>query len=161
MLCSLRCIFATVKRPLLHRFLSGFMALLVLTTSVGLTVQSHTCRSSGRRSAAIIFRAPQHKCPPNYSPVAASHRLPGKAELKKACCEFGAHFHKLEAASHNPDQAKLLTPPVLLAWLPVSDWGLFQPARLGTPAASWPASNSSPPLRAGRILLAFVCTWQV
>ncbi|MCB2408180.1 HYC_CC_PP family protein [Hymenobacter lucidus] len=151
-----------MKRPLLHRLFSGFMALLVLTTSVGLTVQSHTCRSSGRSTAAIIFSAPQHKCPPASSAaaLAASHQLPGKAELKKSCCEFGAHFHKLEAASHTSDQAKLL-PPVLTAWSPASDWGLFQPGRLVTQGATWHASDSSPPLRAGRMLLVFVGTWQV
>ncbi|TGE25328.1 hypothetical protein E5K00_09105 [Hymenobacter aquaticus] len=146
-----------------HRLFSACMALLVLITSVGLTVQSHTCRSSGRSTAAIVFSAPAHKCPPasGAGPLAASHQLAGKAQLKKGCCEFGTHFHKLEAASHALEQAKHLVASLDLAWLATDTWPLFTPAQRVAQATGWHASDSSPPLRAGRQLLAFVCTWQV
>lgn len=149
-------IFARVKRPLLHRLFSGFMALLVLLTSVGLAVQSHTCHSSGLSTAAIVFSAPEHKCPSGTK--GAAHQE-NKAEFKQSCCEFGTHFHKLEAASVS--HIKLLLPVPLLAWLPSSFGNILLPSPQLAPAAPWHASDSSPPLRAGRELLTFVCTWQV
>jgi predicted secreted protein len=139
------------------------MALFVLLTSVGLTVQSHTCRSSGRSTAAIIFSAPEHKCPPASQArlVKAAHALGGKAQLKSACCEFGAHFHKLDATSQHLDQTKYLTPPTLLALLTEPVEPAFSSARRLSVARPWHAADSSPPRRAGRQLLTFVCTWRV
>ncbi|WP_157807265.1 HYC_CC_PP family protein [Hymenobacter chitinivorans] len=150
-----------MKRPLLHRLFSGFMALLVLLTSVGLTVQSHTCRSSGRSTAAIVFSAPEHKCPPAAAVASRllDHQLAGKAQLKKSCCEFGAHFHKLDAAATG--HTKVLLPTAVLAWLPISYSSIFCAGPSLTQATPWHASDSSPPLRAGRALLTFVCSWQV
>ncbi|UOQ55496.1 HYC_CC_PP family protein [Hymenobacter cellulosivorans] len=145
-----------MKRPLRHRLFSGFMALLVLLTSVGLAVQSHTCRSSGLSSAAIVFSAPEHKCPSRAKGTAHQEN---RAEFKKSCCEFGTHFHKLEAApvSHT----KLLLPTPVLGWLPSSYSPSLPPSPQLAPPTPWHASDSSPPLRAGRALLRFVCTWQV
>ncbi|MCB2377834.1 hypothetical protein LGH70_09595 [Hymenobacter sp. BT635] len=148
-----------MKRPVLHRLFSGFMALLVLTASVGLTVLSHTCRSSGRSTASIIFSAPEHKCPPAAEAQQNSHLLSDKAQLKKSCCEFDAHFHKLDATAHA--LAKHLVPSFTLALPPVASWVPFAPSHLLAQATAWHASDSSPPLRAGRHLLAFVCTWRV
>ncbi|UOQ74758.1 hypothetical protein [Hymenobacter cellulosilyticus] len=149
-----------MKRSLRHRLFSGIMALLVFLTSVGLTVQSHTCRSSGHSTAAIIFSAPEHKCPPGTKSASlADHQLAGKARLQKSCCEFGTHFHKLEAASVG--HAKLLLPAAVLVWLPISFSSFTFPSPQLASAAPWHASDSSPPLRAGRTLLTFVCTWQV
>ncbi|TGE29509.1 hypothetical protein [Hymenobacter metallicola] len=151
-----------MKCSLLQRFFSGFMALLVLTTSVGLTVQSHTCRSSGHRTAAIIFSAPQHNCPPPAEAEQPTfHQPAGQAQVKQACCDFGTHLHKLTAATPSLEQTKLLVPNFLLAWLPpLVRPELVLAAWLSRPAL-WHASNSSPPPRAGRAMLAFVCTWQV
>ena len=128
-----------MKRPSLHRLLSAFLALLVLTSSVGLTVQRHTCRQSGHTTAGLIFSTPHHGCPP---PRAASHRA--KAQLETAASDVVA--------------TKLLPAP-LPALLPqLGGWLLPPRAVVLLAPTRWPADDASPPLRAGRRLLAFVCT---
>ncbi|RYU79403.1 HYC_CC_PP family protein [Hymenobacter persicinus] len=143
-----------MKRPILHRLFSAFLALLVLTSSVGLAVQQHTCRSSGHSTAAVIFSTPHHGCP---APTAATHDT--KAQVKAACCDFSAHFHKLDASASDVSWAKHLA-PAFVAVLPgpALGWQPLGTARLLAQAPAWQASDSSPPPRGGRTLLAFVCT---
>lgn len=144
-----------VKRPLVHRLFSGFLALLVLTASVGLTVLRHTCSQSGYTSTAVIFSTPHHGCP---SAAKAPVRHSASAHLKGACCDFKAHFHKLDAPSSALGWVKSLVPEFVAAWLPTSVWPTVPTAPQLAQAAAWHASDSSPPPRAGRVLLAFVCT---
>jgi len=141
-----------VKRPILHRLFSGLLALLILTTSVGLTVQRHTCRSSGHATASVIFSRPHHGCP---APKADVHRA--KTQLRGACCDFSAHFHKLDASSSDLAWAKQLAAP-FVAVGPLLSWQLEAPAHFWTQIRSWDASDSSSPPRGGRDLLAFACT---
>lgn len=144
-----------MKRPLLHRLFSFWLALLVLTSSVGLTVQQHTCRQSGYRSASVIFSPARHGCPAPR-PVRSELQPAGPVQLTASCCEFGAHFHTLDAPSAELAWLKLPAPaivpprPAPLVWaaVPASVW-------LKAPQG-WYAADSSPPPRAGRQLLTFV-----
>ncbi|MBC8083940.1 MAG: hypothetical protein H7Z21_12075, partial [Hymenobacter sp.] len=85
-----------MKRPLSHRLLSTLLALLVLTASVGMTVQRHVCRQSGSRTASVVFTTPRHRCPAP-EPTANTRAHSGQKQLKAACCDFSAHLHKLDA----------------------------------------------------------------
>ncbi|TGE08221.1 hypothetical protein [Hymenobacter fodinae] len=146
-----------MKHPLTHRLFSAWLALLVLTASVGLTVQQHTCRVSGTHTAAVIFTPAHHGCPPPAAEQGGSHATP-KAQVKSSCCEFGAHFHKLDSPSPELTWVKSLVPAVLPVWLSSSEWPSAPAAPLLKGAARWHAGDASPPLRAGRTLLTFVCT---
>lgn len=144
-----------MERPLLHRLLSCWLALLVLTSSVGLTVQQHTCRQSGHRSASVVFSPARHGCPPVQ---ARQHNLKqaGPTKLTASCCEFGAHFHKLDAPSAELSWLKVPAPAVMPEWPAPIMWAAHPaPARLAGPQG-WHAADSSPPPRAGRQLLTFV-----
>ncbi|MCA8829324.1 HYC_CC_PP family protein [Hymenobacter pini] len=143
-----------MKRPLLHRLFSFWLALLVLTSSVGLTVQQHTCRQSGRHTAAVVFSPARHGCPPPQAAQHASHQT-GKAQFTKACCEFGAHFHKLDVPSAHLAWVKAPLPTLLPQW-PTSPVWLVVEVTPALAPQGWHASDSSPPLRAGRQLLTFV-----
>jgi hypothetical protein len=135
------------------------MAVLVLTSSVGLTVQQHTCAMSGQTQRAVVL-TPHHACAPQQA-VEAGCAKPqlgtADATVKDACCAFSAEHHKVDAPSHL-DLVKVKV-PALVAVLPEAGWQphLSTAARL-VPALVHHGSNSSPPPRAGRTLLAFVCT---
>ncbi|WP_088842992.1 hypothetical protein [Hymenobacter gelipurpurascens] len=146
-----------MKRSLTHRLFSAWLALLVLTASVGLTVQQHTCRVSGLQTASVIFAPAHHGCPPPTAEHTDAHAT-GKALVKASCCEFGAHFHKLDAPSPELTWVKTLVPAFSPAWLPAQEWPSAPAAPLLQGAARWHAGDASPPLRAGRKLLTFVCT---
>lgn len=148
-------IFAFVKRPLAHRLFSVWLALLVLTSSVGLAVQQHTCRVSGQHTAHVVFSTAQHGCPPAM-PVAEAGQ-PAKAKLQKSCCEFSAQHYKVDLPTAGVKALKLV-PPAFIDWLLPSAWPqapLTSPAR--AQAAIWHAADASPPRPAGRQLLTFVC----
>ncbi|SDY31207.1 HYC_CC_PP family protein [Hymenobacter psychrophilus] len=139
-----------MKRPLLHRLFSVWLALLVLTSSVGLAVQQHLCLQSGQRSTDVIFRPARHGCPPVQT--ADSPHQAEVVPLVKSCCEFGAHFHKLDAASAQLNWAKTSVPALLPAW-PTAPFPAFKAAALHRAAAHWYAADSSPPPLGGRALL--------
>lgn len=145
-----------MKRPLSHRLFSFWLALLVLTTSVGLAVQQHTCQQSGKHTASVIFSPARHGCPaPRPATTPDAHQT-GKAQLTKACCEFGAHFHKLDAPSAELAWVKAPVPALLPAWPAATVWPTVPGAPAQQLAARWHAADSSPPPRAGRVLLTFV-----
>jgi len=141
-----------MNRPLSHRLLSLLLAALVLTASVGLTVQRHTCRISGRSKVSVGL--------PGAGQVLAgcAGELPTRA--KSGCCDFSKHHHKLSAAAHDVVSAKVLLPPLLAAWLPELVWPRpAQAAALpGVAAERWFAADSSPPPLGGRALLTWACT---
>ncbi|WP_019947854.1 HYC_CC_PP family protein [Hymenobacter aerophilus] len=139
-----------MKRPLLHRLFSVWLALLVLTSSVGLAVQQHLCRQSGQRSTDIIFQAARHGCPPMQ--LADGPHEAGPAHLTKSCCEFGADFHKLDTASAQLSLVKAPAPALLPAW-PTAPFPAFKAAVGLVPALRWYAADSSPPPLGGRALL--------
>lgn len=146
-----------MKRPLAHRLFSAWLALLVLTASVGLTVQQHVCRMSGQHTAQVVFAAPHHGCPAPMATAAPAQA--GKAQLKAACCDFKAFRHKLSAPTTDHTWSKAAVPVALAlpaapaAWLQVPKRTWLQPA------AGWYASDTSPPGHpAGRALLTLVCT---
>ncbi|UYZ64829.1 hypothetical protein [Hymenobacter weizhouensis] len=146
-----------MKRPLLHRLFSAWLALLVLTASVGLTVQQHTCRVSGRHTASIVFAPHEHGCPPAQAAASHATAAAGKTQVAGACCEFGAHFHKLDAPSAELHWVKAPVPVLAPVWLDHTAWPQApEPLRLLSGAARWHAADSSPPPRAGRALLTFV-----
>ncbi|QIX62776.1 hypothetical protein HER32_16995 [Hymenobacter sp. BT18] len=144
-----------MKRPLAHRLFSVWLALLVLTSSVGLAVQQHTCRVSGKHTAHVVFSTAQHGCPPAM-PVAESGKHP-KTKLQKTCCEFSAQHHKVDLPTAGINVLKLV-PPALLDWQPASAWtqAPLAPSVLAQ-AAIWHAADASPPRPAGRQLLTFFC----
>lgn len=144
-----------MQHPLPHRLLSALLALLVLTASVGMAVLQHTCHLSGYRTTAVVFSTPQHRCPaPEPTPETTHHST--KAQLSSACCDFQAHLHKLDAPAPELTWAKLLPPLLVADWLPATAWPMLLPAPLVARATAWHASDSSPPPRAGRQLLAFI-----
>lgn len=140
-------------RPHSHlcRLVSFTLAVLVLITSVGFTVQRMTCRISGRSrvAVAVAVATTVHGCTTGRE--AATER--------GGCCDFSKQVHKL---SHPVSElaAKILVPVPLLAVLPRRvSWPAArvaeQPALGG---ARWYAADSSPPPRGGRALLALACT---
>jgi hypothetical protein len=149
-------------RSLLLRLTSLWLALLVLTASVGLTVQQHTCRVSGLTQRSVVL-TPHHGCAPaGMATAAAGCQLPAplkKAVVKDGCCDFSAHHHKVDAAAHDFALSKVPV-PALLAVLPSPPvWPV--PAAAASVAAEqqiWYAADASPPPRGGRALLAFACT---
>ncbi|UOG76314.1 hypothetical protein MTX78_06870 [Hymenobacter tibetensis] len=144
-----------MKRPISHRFFSALLALLVLTASVGMTVLRHTCHQSGSRTTSVVFTTPQHRCPAQ-EPRSEQQAYSSQAQLKAACCEFSAHLHKLDIPTPEITWAKLLPTPLLTTWWPASTWPLVSPTLLVAQAEAWHAADSSPPLRAGRLLLSFI-----
>ncbi|MBO0360618.1 hypothetical protein J0X19_21840 [Hymenobacter sp. BT186] len=144
-----------MKRPLSHRLFSVWLALLVLTASVGMTVQQHVCRESGSRTASVVFTTPQHRCPAP-KPASEQHTPSRHAKLKGACCEFSAHLHKLDAPTPELTWAKLLPTPFVAVCEPTFSWPTLPPVLLIAQAEAWHAADSSPPLRAGRTLLTFI-----
>ena len=136
-----------------RRFVSLLLAVLVLITSVGLTVQRLTCRLSGRSTVAISVagRAELRGCTSELSPATPAAR--------DNCCDFSKQEHKLSLPVHEL-AAKILVPaPLLAIEAPTRRWPAM--LRAAVPAGStarWYAADSSPPPLGGRGLLAFVCT---
>lgn len=138
-----------------RRLVSFVLAVLVLTASVGLTVQRQTCRMSGRSQVAVAVPSQGAR------PGCAGQRLPARPTVQDDCCDFSSHLHQLSAPAHEQElAAHVLGPaPLLAGWLPAAVW----PAgpRLVVLAASgqrWFAADSSPPPWGGRGLLVFACT---
>ncbi|MBF9140525.1 hypothetical protein [Hymenobacter properus] len=141
------------RYTLFRRLVSLLLAVLVLTTSVGLTVQRLTCRMSGRSTVALTVagRADLQGCTADMTPA--------KPTAKDNCCDFSKQLHKLTTPAHELT-AKVLLPlpgPALLPTAPA--WPALVSAAL-PPASTprWFAADSSPPPLGGRGLLAFVCT---
>ncbi|OON67281.1 hypothetical protein B0919_19365 [Hymenobacter sp. CRA2] len=135
----------------------------MLTASVGLTVQQHTCHVSGQTQRAVVLM-PHHGCAPEAMAAAAPKAgcaLPAvlkKATLQDGCCAFSAHHHKVDASAHDLGWGKVPV-PALLAVLPTTpEWPMpvTAPAVVGQRVLH--AADASPPPRAGRALLTFVCT---
>lgn len=154
-----RLIFAVVMPhpSLFRRFVSLLLAVLVLTASVGLTVQRYTCRMSGRSTVAVSVagdRAAEDGCGKDATATSV---------VKDSCCDFSSHLHKVSTPA--PElAAKVLVPtPQLLAWLAPPAWAgaASRPAAAATAGPRWFAADASPPPRSGRALLAFVCTLEV
>ncbi|NVO84181.1 HYC_CC_PP family protein [Hymenobacter terrestris] len=139
-----------MKRPLLHRLFSVWLALLVLTSSVGLAVQQHLCLQSGQSSTDVIFQPASHGCAPVQ--VAAEPHEDEAGHLLKSCCEFGADFHKLDVASAQLSWAKVSVPALVPVW-PAAPFPAFKAATFYQPASRWYAADSSPPPLGGRALL--------
>lgn len=141
------------RHSFFRRFVSLLLAVLVLITSVGFTVQRLTCRMSGRSMVALSVagRAELRGCAASMTPTAPV--------AKDNCCDFSKQLHKLSTPAHEL-AAKVLVPVPVLAFLPPSvSWP--KPAVAPLPPAStprWFSADSSPPPRGGRGLLAFVCT---
>lgn len=141
---------------LFRRLVSLMLAVLVLTASVGLTVQRRACRISGRSKVdvTVLGRAPLQDCNKQLAPAAAV--------VKDNCCDTSSHVHKLSAPGLE-HAAKVLVPVAdFVAWVPESMWP--QRPAMGTlldVCPRWFAADSSPPPLAGRALLAFVCTLTV
>ncbi|MCC2548673.1 hypothetical protein LJY25_19650 [Hymenobacter sp. BT175] len=145
-----------MKRPFAHRLFSAWLALLVLTASVGLTVQRHACYLSGQQTVSVVL-APQHRCPApaGVSPVQSTAALVKKAS---SCCEFHAQQHKLSAHAA-PGALKSLLPPLLLGLPASSCWAAAAfPTKVAVASAPGVYAASFPPPRAGRALLIFVGT---
>ncbi|MBH8559832.1 hypothetical protein [Hymenobacter negativus] len=142
---------------LFRRFVSVLLAVLVLITSVGLTVQRLTCRMSGRSTVAISVagRAELRGCMGELAPA-----TPKAAD---GCCDFSKHEHKLSSPAHEL-AAKILVPtPALLATVHALSWPVSKATAFSLAAAAprWFAADASPPPLGGRALLAFVCTLEV
>ncbi len=129
------------------------LAVLVLTTSVGLTVQRLTCNMSGRSMVAVSVPGPADLR------GGTEEMVPAKSQAADNCCDFSQQVHKLSVAAHELTAKVLLHAPLPatvaafeLAW-PAGRALVFSKA----PAPRWFAADSSPPL-GGRRLLVFVCT---
>ena len=144
---------------MLVRLTSWWLALLVLTASVGLTVQQHTCHVSGKTQRAVVL-TPHHGCAPKGMAAAAGCQRPAplkKASVKAGCCEFSAHHHKVDASAHDLTLAKVPV-PAFVAVLPSAPvWPQPSAPEAVAEARILHAADSSPPPLAGRALLTFVC----
>ncbi|OGX81470.1 hypothetical protein BEN47_05870 [Hymenobacter lapidarius] len=139
-----------------RRFVSLALALLVLTASVGLSVQRQTCRMSGNSTidVSVLGKAAR------LVECEALERAAAVPIPQDACCDFSSHLHKLTTPAHGL-AAKVLLPAPLPAVLPAlgPTWptGVLVPnPESGIPR--WFAADSSPPPLGGRGLLALVCT---
>ena len=142
---------------LFRRLVSVLLAVLVLITSVGLTVQRLTCRMSGQSTVAVSVagRAELRGCMGELAPTTP--------KAKDGCCDFSKHEHKLTSPAHDL-AAKILVPvPALLMTAPLLSWPLTPVAGacLAEVGPRWFAADASPPPLGGRALLAFVCTLEV
>ena len=145
------------SHSLFRRLVSVVLAVLVLITSVGLTVQRLTCRMSGTSTVAVSVagRAELRGC--------LGELAPATPKAADGCCDFSQHEHKLSSPVHEL-AAKILVPvPVLTTTVPPLSWPVPE-AAAGSRAASgprWFAADASPPPLGGRALLAFACTLEV
>ena len=145
-----------MPHSLFRRFVGLLLAALVLTASVGLTVQRYTCRVSGRSNVAVSLtgQLPVRGC----EPQAAS----AKFVSEDKCCDTSSLLHKLSVPAATEFAAKLLPAPALAVWLSAPNWPV---ASLGWPEAAngqrWFAASSSPPPLGGRTLLSMVCSLAV
>ena len=143
---------------MLRRLVSLLLAVVVLTASVGLTVQRLTCRMSGRSTVAVTVtgRVALRGC------MGETATEPATPTATDHCCDFSSHLHKLSAPAHEL-AAKIPMPaaPLLATLHPVRQWpaGVPKEAPMSL-APRWFAADSSPPL-GGRGLLAFVCKLEV
>jgi hypothetical protein len=140
-----------MSHSLSHRLLSLLLAALVLTASVGLTVQRHTCRISGRSKVSVDL--------PGTGAVLAGCAGQLPTRLKRDCCDFSKHHHKLSSAAHELSVSKV-PPPLLAAWLPELAWpsGPIEAVLPAIAGTRWFAADSSPPPLGGRALLTWACT---
>ena len=147
--------FVVIMRPhsLFRRCVSLMLAVLVLITSVGFTVQRLKCRMSGRSMVALSVagQADLRSC--------AAELAPTTPAAKDNCCDFSKQLHKLSVPAHEL-ATKVLVPTPLLALAMPALAGFTAPAGAALVGSSprWYATDSSPPPRGGRQLLAFVCT---
>jgi hypothetical protein len=138
-------------------FVSLLLAVLVLITSVGLTVQRLTCRMSGQSTVAVSVggRAELRGCMGKLAPA-----TPKAAD---GCCDFSKQEHKLNSAAHEL-AAKVLVPvPTMVAVVPPLAWPTFTTSAVSLAATGprWFAADASPPSLGGRALLTFACTLEV
>lgn len=147
---------AMPRYSLLRRLVSLLLAALVLTASVGLTVQRHTCRMSGR--SKVDVSVPGQRALPGCT----DRMAPSTPLVKDNCCVFSSYLHKLSAPAHEL-AAKILVPVPLDGFTPVAfSWPTPASAVVpALPCPRWFAADSSPPPRGGRRLLAFACTLKV
>lgn len=136
-----------------RRLFSLLLAVLVLTSSVGLTVQRHTCRISGRSKVEVSVpgQLALRGCDGQLAPVAPV--------AKDNCCDFSKQVHKLSAPAHELAAKVLVHAPLLAMLVPAITWPVA--IAVVAPKAQeprWFAADSSPPPLGGRGLLTFVCT---
>ena len=146
--------FVMARYSLFRRLVSLPLAVLVLTASVGLTVQRLTCRMSGRSSVSLAVTG--QSVPRGCIAPPATARLRANGH----CCDFSSHLHKLSCPGQEL-AAKVLVPlPWLAVGVPATSWRGVAAAQLLPEMVSprWFAADSSPPPRGGRGLLVFVCT---
>ncbi|MFD1469429.1 hypothetical protein ACFQ48_14455 [Hymenobacter caeli] len=135
------------SHSLVRRIVSLWLAALVLTASVGLTVARHTCRFSGRSRASLALLGPAPR---------GCYGATTPPRVKDGCCDFSTHLHKLTAPADAHAISKVLVPgPLMAAWLPGAAWPLAPQRRARVAAAGprWFAADASPPPRGGRALL--------
>ena len=142
---------------LFRRFVSVLLAVLVLITSVGLTVQRLTCRMSGQSTVAVSVagRAELHGC--------MGELAPATPKFQDGCCDFSKKEHKLNSPAHEL-AAKILMPvPSMTVILPTLGWPVPTIAAVSRVASGsrWFAADTSPPPLGGRALLAFACIREV
>jgi hypothetical protein len=149
-------IFASVmpRHSLFRRLVSLQLAMLVLAASVGLTVQTQTCRMSGRSQTDISIpgRASLAGC---RAPEAASVAPVAEDD----CCDISSHLHKVLTPAHELAAKTLVAGPLLAVLEPSLLWHRPQAAGfVGKADQHWSADDASPPPLGGRRFLAWVCT---
>lgn len=139
---------------LFRRLVSLLLAVLVLSASVGLAVQRHTCRVSGRSKVDVLVAgAASGNC--------SGQVAPAQPLVKDNCCDVSSHLHKLSAPAQELTAKALVPAPLLTVWLPVPEaiWRRVPAADYAQARGPrWFAADASPPPLGGRSLLAFACT---
>jgi hypothetical protein len=140
-----------------RRLVSVLLAVLVLITSVGLTVQRLTCRMSGQSTVAVSVagRAELRGC--------EGELVPATPKAKDGCCDFSKQEHKLSSPAHGLAAKTPVPVLALLAIAPALGWPVatVTEASLARTGPRWFAADASPPPLGGRALLAFACTLEV
>jgi hypothetical protein len=135
--------------PLAHRLLSLLLAVLVLASSAGLTVQRRTCRISGHSQVRAVL--------PALAVAEQARQLaPASDRIQSRCFDFSSQHHKVSPQASGFAESKSGA-AVRVAALLASPrfWEAVSRPTAAISGARWFAADSSPPPRGGRALLAF------
>ena len=143
-------------RLLLHRIFNLGLALLVLTASVGLRVQRHTCHFSGRSTATV-------RLPGAAALRGCDGRLASRPTIRRNCCDFSSHLHQLNTPAAEYATTKVLAPNALalaLPWPTAPEWPRAPVRRPIANGPRWSAADTPEP-PAGQFRLARLHCWRV
>lgn len=142
---------------LFRRLVSMLLAMLLLITSVGFTVQRLNCSMSGRSTVtdSVAGRAGLRGC--------RGERAPAKPKALNNYCDFSEQEHGLSSPAHMLATKFLVSISSISVIVPPLNWPVA-PAAMASLAESghrWFTADAPTPPLGGRALLNFACTLEV